>query len=116
MKKKEALNQLKSLHYLPEHFQEIESREEDVKALEYAVNELEKTAQEVPVQEQSDNIYPTEIEIIRPIETYDSISNILRISDDAIRLKLTISSNLYLKQNVKEELNLACQKLLKYFC
>ena len=116
MNKKEALNQLKSLHYDMEHFQEIESKEEDVKALEYAIKELEITAQEVPVQEQSDNIYPTEIEIIRPIETYDSISNILRISDDAIRLKLTISSNLYLKQNVKEELNLACQKLLKYFC
>ena len=53
MNKKEALNQLKSLHYDMEHFQEIESKEEDVKALEYAINELEKTAQEVPVQEQS---------------------------------------------------------------
>ena len=52
MNKKEALNQLKSLHYDLEHFQEIESKEEDVKALEYAINELEKTAQEVPVQEQ----------------------------------------------------------------
>lgn len=52
MKKKEALNQLKSLHYLLEHFQEIESRVEDVKALDYAINELEKTAPEVPVQEQ----------------------------------------------------------------
>ena len=51
MNKKEALNQLKSLHYLLEHFQEIESKEEDVKALEYAINELERTAQEVPVQE-----------------------------------------------------------------
>lgn len=55
MNKKEALNQLKSLHYDMEHFQEIESKEEDVKALEYAINELEKTAQEVPVQEQSIN-------------------------------------------------------------
>ena len=52
MKKKEALNQLKSLHYLPEHFQEIESKEEDVKALEYAVNELEKTALELVLREQ----------------------------------------------------------------
>ena len=52
MNKKEALNQLKSLHYDMEHFQEIESKEEGVIALEYAINELEKTAQEVPVQEQ----------------------------------------------------------------
>ena len=35
-----------------EHFQEIESKEEDVKALEYAINELERTAQKVAVQEQ----------------------------------------------------------------
>ncbi len=52
MNKKEALNQLKSLHYDMEHFQEIESKEEDVKALEYAINELERTAQKVAVQEQ----------------------------------------------------------------
>ena len=32
MNKKEVLNQLKSLHYDMEHFQEIESKEEDVKA------------------------------------------------------------------------------------
>ncbi len=52
MNKKEVLNQLKSLHYDMEHFQEIESKEEDVKALEYAINELERTAQKVAVQEQ----------------------------------------------------------------
>ena len=52
MNKKEALNRLKSLHYDMEHFQEIESKEEDVKALEYAINELEITAQKVAVQEQ----------------------------------------------------------------
>ena len=53
MNKKEALNQLKSLHYLLEHFQEIESRVGYVKALDYAILELERTAHEVPVQEQS---------------------------------------------------------------
>lgn len=116
MNREQALERAIELKECSEKFESVSFLDNDKEFFEYVVKELEKTAQEVPVQEQSDNIYPTEIEIIRPIETYDSISNILRISDDAIRLKLTISSNLYLKQNVKEELNLACQKLLKYFC
>ena len=45
-----ALMQLKDLLYSFKNFEEVETTEEDVQALEYAIKEL--TAQEVPVQEQ----------------------------------------------------------------
>lgn len=53
MLKKEVIEQLRSLKAHCESMKE--SREEwgeDVQALEYAIKELERTAQEVPVQEQ----------------------------------------------------------------
>ena len=45
-----ALMKLKDLLYSFKNFEEVETTEEDVQALEYAIKEL--TAQEVPVQEQ----------------------------------------------------------------
>ena len=53
MKRDQVINQLKDLYYNLKNFQEIESKEEGVKALEYAIKELEKAAPEVPVQEQT---------------------------------------------------------------
>ena len=53
MDKEKALIQLKDLLYNFENFESVETTEDDVQALKYAINELERTAQEVPVQEQS---------------------------------------------------------------
>lgn len=54
MLKKEVIEQLKSLKAHCESMRESgEEWEKDVQALEYAIEELERTAQEVPVQEQS---------------------------------------------------------------
>lgn len=50
--KEKALMQLKDLLYNFENFQSVETTEDDVQALKYAINELERTAQEVPIQEQ----------------------------------------------------------------
>lgn len=53
MLKKEVIEQLKSLKAHCESMRESgEKWEKDVQALEYAIEELERTAQEVPVQEQ----------------------------------------------------------------
>lgn len=52
MNKEKALTQLKDLLYSFENFEEIETKNEDVQALKYAVDQLEKTAPEVKVQEQ----------------------------------------------------------------
>lgn len=52
MKREEAIIKLKDLLYNFKEFTSIETMEEDVQALEYAIKELERTAQEVPVQEQ----------------------------------------------------------------
>ena len=54
MSNKEVINQLESLKAHCESMRESgEEWEKDVRALEYAIRELERTAQEVPVQEQS---------------------------------------------------------------
>lgn len=52
MNKEKALMQLKDLLFNFENFEEVETTEDDVQALEYAIKELERTAQEIPVQEQ----------------------------------------------------------------
>ena len=53
MTNKEVIEQLESLKAHCESMRESgEEWEKDVRALEYAIKELERTAQEVPVQEQ----------------------------------------------------------------
>ena len=57
MSNKEVIEQLESLKAHCESMRESgEEWEKDVRALEYAIRELERTAQEVPVQEQSKKI------------------------------------------------------------
>ncbi len=54
MLKKEVIEQLESLRAHCESMKESgEEWEKDVQALDIAIKELERTAQEVPVQEQS---------------------------------------------------------------
>ncbi|MDQ0149154.1 hypothetical protein ACFO6R_06070 [Eubacterium multiforme] len=54
MNKENCIEQLKDLkkHCEYQHQNSDEIWGEDIKALEYAIKELERTAQEVPVQEQ----------------------------------------------------------------
>lgn len=52
MNKEEVLIQLRDLHYNLKDFESVESTENDVQAVEYAIKKLERTAREVPVQEQ----------------------------------------------------------------
>lgn len=52
MDKEKTLMQLKDLLYNFENFESVETTEDDVQALKYAIKELERTAQEVPVQDQ----------------------------------------------------------------
>lgn len=56
MLNKEVIEQLRNLKVHCESTKESgEEWEKNIKALEYAITELERTAQEVPVQEQSIN-------------------------------------------------------------
>lgn len=57
---KEIIGQLEELLYNFKNFESIETTDDDVVALEFAVDELKRTAQEVPVQEQ---FYITEKQI-----------------------------------------------------
>ena len=61
MDREKALMQLKDLLYNFENFEEVEITEEDVQALKYVIRELERTAPEVPVQEQSNDSVTTQI-------------------------------------------------------
>ncbi|XZJ32917.1 hypothetical protein ACSXDC_10910 [Clostridium perfringens] len=53
MNRKEIIGQLEDLLYNFKNFESIETTTDDVVALEFAINELKGTAQEVSVQEQS---------------------------------------------------------------
>ncbi|WP_283702912.1 hypothetical protein [Clostridium perfringens] len=52
MNRKEIIGQLEDLLYNFKNFESVETTDDDVVALEFAINELKGTAQEVPVQEQ----------------------------------------------------------------
>lgn len=52
MNRKEIIGQLEDLLYNFKNFESIETTDDDVVALEFAINELKGTAQEVAVQEQ----------------------------------------------------------------
>lgn len=52
MNRKEIIGQLEDLLYNFKNFESIETTDDDVVSLEFAINELKRTAQEVPVQEQ----------------------------------------------------------------
>lgn len=80
------------------------------------LNLKERTAQEVPVQEQSNSYYPIELKFTAPLITQSCFDkNKIIHSEDAICLKLKINSNEYDKQEILKELNLICQQLLEYF-
>lgn len=52
MNREEKIAKLKELRDCSLHYESYEVKEDDVEALIWAINELERTAQEVPVQEQ----------------------------------------------------------------
>ncbi|WP_300381506.1 hypothetical protein [Clostridium sp.] len=61
MNREETIEHLKGMKA---DYLEYGLKEDDVQALEYAINELERTAQEVPVQEQSIKEILSEISIL----------------------------------------------------
>lgn len=52
MKKNEAIKRLEELRELAEEFENIEVKDYDVQALDFAIATLKETAPEIPVQEQ----------------------------------------------------------------
>lgn len=58
--------------------------------------------------------YPTKVELSCPLENYYADGTILK-SDEAIKLTLSINSNLYDINDIRKELNLIYLKLLGYF-
>lgn len=105
--KKGAIVSLKKLHDNP--LLSISERQ----AIEYAITELERTAQEVPVQEQLKEIYPTTIEFYASLQSI--IDNRMVTSDEAIKLNLQINSNMYDVNDVYRGIILIYQRLLECF-
>ncbi|NGT64862.1 hypothetical protein G6Z18_13065 [Clostridium perfringens] len=56
MNRKEIIGQLEDLLYNFKNFESIETTDDDVVALEFAINELKGTAREASVQEQLINL------------------------------------------------------------
>lgn len=118
MNRKNCIEQLKDLkkHCEYQHQNSDEIWGEDVKALEYAIKELERTAQEVSVQEQTNIYYPIELSFTAPLMTSSCFDkNKIIHSEDAINLKLKINSSEYDKQEILKELNSIYQKLHECF-
>ncbi|MDU1255862.1 MAG: hypothetical protein E6971_01630 [Clostridium perfringens] len=61
MNRKEIIGQLEELLYNFKNFESVETTDDDVVALEFAIDELKGTAQEVSVQEQSVELINTNI-------------------------------------------------------
>ena len=118
MKREEVINQLKELIEDRKSFMIGECDDcydKDVQSLEYAIRELERTAQEVPVQEQLCNVYPTCIEIKIPIESFNKSDNTIYHSSNAVMLKVVIDSNLYSSKDVIKGIKEAYQRVLECF-
>lgn len=87
MSNKEVIEQLESLKAHCESMRESgEEWEKDVRALEYAIRELERTAQEVPVQEQLKTILGNDITIF--VKDEGSNCYEAEIADSRKRIKL----------------------------
>lgn len=72
-----------------------------------------ESAQEVPVQEQKSNSYPTNLNFEVPLPL---ISDNRTLHDgNFINLSLTISSSMYKKEDILREIKIICQQLLKCF-
>ena len=75
MLKKEVIKQLESLRAHCESMKDSgEEWEKDVQALDIAIKELERTAQEVPVQEQLQSSITTELGNTKVIIEFDGIT------------------------------------------
>lgn len=73
MNRKEIIGQLEELLYNFKNFESVETTDDDVVALEFAIDELKGTAQEVPVQEQSVELINTNINKDYVNKTIDAI-------------------------------------------
>ncbi|MDC4245343.1 hypothetical protein [Clostridium perfringens] len=57
MNRKEIIGQLEELLYNFKNFESIETTDDDVVALEFAINELKEAVQELPIPEQLEKRY-----------------------------------------------------------
>lgn len=76
MKREEVINQLKELIEDRKSFmigEYDDCYDKDVQSLEFAIRELERTAQEVPVQEQSIKLVLNASEIAKSLAIHDKV-------------------------------------------
>ncbi|WP_034849828.1 BC1881 family protein [Clostridium hydrogeniformans] len=94
MNKKEVINQLKSLKEHCEGWKE-EPWVDDVQALDYAIKKLEETTLEVPVQEQLEKLYLSNVSI------KDLVDELLKRNDCVTELR----AEPYEKYSISREYN-----------
>lgn len=113
MNKREILERAIELKECSEEFESVEFLESDVEFFADVVEIIQRTAQEVPVQEQLKEIYPTTIEFYASLQSI--IDNRMVTSDEAIKLNLQINSNMYDVNDVYRGIILIYQRLLECF-
>ncbi|GEM_PF-974170 len=114
---KEVMEHLQDLKDLYKEYESIETKEEDIKALDVAIEILSEAVQESEAHEQIHSIYPTQIALEGKIGGGIAIleDNTLIDSSEAIKIEVKINSSKYNKAEVYDAVKAMCEKLTEYF-
>ncbi len=114
---KEAMEHLQDLKDLYKEYESIETKEEDIKALDVAIEILSEAVQESKAHEQLHDIYPTQIALEGKIGDGMAVleDNTLIDSSEAIKIEVKINSSKYNKAEVYDAVKAIYEKLTEYF-
>ncbi len=114
---KEAMEHLEDLKDLYKEYESVETKEEDIKALDVAIEILSEAVQGAKAQEQLCDIYPTQISLVGAINDGMVMleDGTLIDSSEAIIIDVKINSSKYTKVEVYDSIKAMCEKLTEYF-
>lgn len=114
---KEAMEHLQDLKDLYKEYESVETKEEDIKALDVAIEILKEAVQESKAHEQLCDIYPTQISLVGAINDGMAMleDSTLIDSSEAIKIDVKINSSKYTKVEVYDSIKAMCEKLTEYF-
>ncbi len=115
--REKAMEHLLMLRGLYSEVDTIETKEEDIKALDKAIEILKEAVQESKAHEQLCDIYPTQISLVGEINDGMAMleDSTLIDSSEAIKIDVKINSSKYAKVEIYNALKAMCEKLTEYF-
>ncbi|HCO74999.1 MAG TPA: hypothetical protein DIT16_09120 [Clostridium sp.] len=115
--REEAMKHLQMLKGLYSEADTIETKNEDIKALDLAIEILCEAVQENKAHEQLCDIYPTHISLVGGINDVMAMleDSTLIDSSEAIKIDVKINSSKYAKVEVYNAIKAMYEKLTEYF-